>query len=310
MSFIKRRIDVKMALDGDTFDGSNNTISVTGLKCNLTVNSYAGSINQFASDIQLAIYGMRPSDMAKLSTLGFNSGSYAKNLIDVYAGDDLSGMSHVFNGGITSGVINYNGQPEVGVNLVASASASMKFAKVAATSYKGAMQVTTMIEGICQVAQPPLRFLNAGVTAVLRDHAVGGSTDDQIRDICLASKTLYAYDWADGQKRCVIWPMTGQKNDQVLDLSAATGMVGYPCYSVIGLDVKSLFNPNIEVGRLIKVSSTIPKPTGSLSQPGFQAPGANGTYYTCGVQHMLDSETPDGQWFTQAQLTSHPDNAR
>jgi hypothetical protein len=39
MSFIERKIDIRMVLDGDTFDGSNNTVLLKGLRCQATILS-------------------------------------------------------------------------------------------------------------------------------------------------------------------------------------------------------------------------------------------------------------------------------
>ena len=118
MSYIERKIDVRIALNGTTFDGSNNTVEVKGARCALTIVTYSGTAGTFAAQMQLRLYGMKPSDIAKLSTLGYSSGTYKKNGIEVYAGDDASGMSQVFIGAIYDGAVDYNAMPDVGVDLV------------------------------------------------------------------------------------------------------------------------------------------------------------------------------------------------
>jgi len=144
MSFIERKIDIRMVLDGDTFDGSNNTVLLQGLRCQASILSYQGGQTPAGSQLQMRIYGMRGEDMAKLSTLGFSAGTYVKNYIEVSAGDDASGMSEVFSGNIASCLVDYNAMPDVGVDLLAFDGYTQQFAPVAGISYRGAMDVATI----------------------------------------------------------------------------------------------------------------------------------------------------------------------
>jgi len=292
MSLTRRRIDVQVSLDGDTFDGSSDTLTLRGLRCNAAIRSYAGSTGSFASQLELTVFGMRGQDMAKLSTLGFSMGTYRRNLVTVFAGDDQQGMSQVFSGGITYGNVGYNGMPDVGVTLVASALANAQYNAIAASSYKGVMAVSTMLEGIAKAAN--MGFLNAGVDAKLSNHAVGGTAVDQIRDICQAAGVCYAIE----NGVLTIWPRTGSRDSTVIEVNPENGMVGYPTYIVNGIEVVSTFKPDVEVGRTVNVRSSIPDPRAR----GVAVPGANGQFYVWGVSHDLASEEPNGPWFTRLQL--------
>ncbi len=315
MTFIKRKIDIRMALNGDTFDGSNNTINLTGLRCHATIQSFIGSTGVYANTMSLRINGMKNADMAKFSTLGFSTGTYTKNLIDVYAGDDVYGMNLAFSGAITYGDINYNAQPDVGVDLVCSALANLQYAPIAASSYKGVMDVASMLQAICAASNPPLAFINNGVTAVLSNHAVGGTAKAQIEDICTAAGISYAVT----NGTLFIWPLDGTKDAVLIEMDSSKGLVGYPRYNFRGLSLTSVFNPHIEVGRQMKVASSTPAPAANAPQqvPGqlaghgpLQISGANGTFATIAATHDLASETPDGPWFTHVELASNAFNAR
>jgi hypothetical protein len=299
MTFVSRKIDVQLALDGDTFDGSHNTVLLSGLRCVAAVRSYSGSTGSFASQLEITIFGMKGSDMAKLSTLGFSSGTYRKNLINVFAGDDKAGMSQVFSGGITYGDVNYNAMPDVGVTLIASALANVQYNAIAASSYKGTMNVATMLEGIAKNAN--LAFQNAGVTAKLKNHACGGTAYDQIKDVCRAANICYAIQ----NGTLTIWPATGSRDSTLINIGPNSGLVGYPRYVINGIEVASEFNPEVEVGRTVNISSSIPDPkVGEVS-----VPGANGQFYVWGVSHDLASEMPGGPWFTTLQLGTSKYNA-
>lgn len=306
MTFIQRKIDVRIALDGDTFDGSNNTVLLQGLRCQATIQSTVGGMTPFQSNAQLRLYGMRGDDMAKLSTLGLTEGIYNRNLIEITAGDDGAGMSAVFAGQIYGGNVDYNAMPDVGVDILASATIGAQMSVVAGTSYKGTMSVATMLQAIANNASPPMGFLNAGVSASLSNHAVGGSTWDQIRDICEAAGISYGLDSQTSPPSLVIFPKGGSRDDTVIEIDANSGLVGYPMYSIRGINIVSEFNPNIAWGRQMKVSSSIPKPgPGSpLRLDRTQPVGANGTFQVVDVVHDLSAQIPGGPWFTRVQLNS------
>lgn len=306
MSFVERMITVRMMLNpayGATFDGSNDTVELRGLRIQATVQSTMGGSTPYQSLAQLRISGMREQDMAKLSTLGFTDGTYNRNFIEISAGDRITGMTSIFTGSITSGNVDYNAMPDVGVDLVASATIEAQVMTIAASSYKGVMNVADMLQGITSSMTPPMGFENNGVTASLRDHAVGGSAWEQIRDICHAAGIGHGV--RPGTRTLVIWPIGKGIDDSVITIDAASGLVGYPMYTIRGVDVVSIFNPNIQFGRQMKITSAIPAPgkTAPFSGTGAQPVGASGTFYIIDVVHDLSSMTPGGPWFTRAQLS-------
>lgn len=305
-SFVERKINVQIALDGDTFEGSSNVIDLSGLRVQATIQSYSGSIGSFASQMQMRISGMKNADMAKLSTLGFSSATYTKNFIKVAAGDDVNGMAYVFSGGIVCGNVDYNSMPDVGIEIVASALANFQYNPIAANSWKGDQNVAAMLQSIALSAG--MKFQDGGVTAVLSNHAVGGTATEQIEDICTASGTQHQIK--DGTLS--IWPASSyQRSVIALDVGPDTGMVGYPRYIMSGIEVTSLFLPTAEVGQQINVKSSTPAPAANAPHPFGGAPaGANGSFYCFGVTHDLASQTLGGPWFTTLQLSDFPNQPR
>jgi len=331
MSLIKRKIDVEIKLNGDTFNGHDNTIRLTGLRCSVTVQSFIGAIGNWASSANIRISGMKNADMAQLSTLGFSaanyndvgsddagSGPFTLNQINIYAGDDESGMSLIFGGAIVQGEVDYNAMPDVGVDLVCNALTSLQMDPIAASSYRGAADVASMLEGICRTAKHPMTFINNGVDTKLNNHAVGGSGKNQIEDICLAAGCLFTITGPADKKTLTIFPKGGNTDNTIIAMGPSTGLVGYPIYSMRGVNITSIFTPTIQVGRRIKLTSSTPAPAKNAprQEPGFaagkgplQISGANGTFPIIAVTHNLASETPNGPWFTQAELTSLAYNA-
>ncbi len=305
MSFIERQIQVQVSLAGDTFNGSADTLILDGLRVRLRTTSYSGSTSSFNSQIQMQIYGMLNSDMAKLSTLGFSDSLFTKNAIKVLAGGSVSGLTQIFAGSITSGSVDYNNMPNVGVDILAYAGMNEQLTPIAASSYKGSMDVATMIQGIC--ANAGLSFVNKGVSQKLSNHACGGTAIDQIRDICYAAGVLCFIN----EKTVTIWPEGKALNSTPVVVSAATGLVGYPLYELNGgLNITTEFNPQIIVGGTVQTVSSIPKPgPGAPKVNGQPAPGSTGTFYVWSVEHQLSSQDPKGPWFTNAHLSVNNFNA-
>lgn len=67
-------------------------------------------------------------------------------------------------------------------------------------------------------------------------------------------------------------------------VSALTGLVGYPMFDGVYLSLRTLFNPGIIPGGTIKVESDRDR--------------ATGTWQVLSMNHRLESEKPDGAWFT------------
>jgi hypothetical protein len=84
-----------------------------------------------------------------------------------------------------------------------------------------------------------------------------------------------------------IWDRQGYRTQlsTTAEISPELGMVGYPSYSEVGLHVKTLFNPNILQGGLVSVTSDLPY--------------ASGEFGTWSIIHELESQVPDGAWFTE-----------
>jgi hypothetical protein len=75
-------------------------------------------------------------------------------------------------------------------------------------------------------------------------------------------------------------------------ISPSKGMVGYPTLSSSGMMIKTLFNPDIHIGRQVKIS-------------GSQIVAANGTWTANSVSHELESIVPNGRWFTNIGVFSN-----
>ena len=89
-----------------------------------------------------------------------------------------------------------------------------------------------------------------------------------------------------------MWPADTPIDDVVIEAGPSSNpeMVGFPVYWEAGIVVTTLYNPQVQIGRQMKVTSSIPK--------------ANGLWDIIQVQHDLTTMLPKGPWFTTAILAA------
>lgn len=306
MTFVKRKISVQMTLNGDTFDGGGDTLTLEGIRCRATVVSFVGGLSPCASFMQLQIWGMTPPDMERVSTLGLRDGIYNRTAISVMAGDDNKGMSQLFAGGIHNAFVDYNAAPDVSLEITANAALPWQLQQLAGTTVEGAASAEAMLKSICASCTPPLNFSNPkGFDAILSNHAVGGTAFWQIANICEAAGCNYCI--VNGTLS--IWPLGQSLDDNEITVSSQSGLVGYPMYGFNGLDVVMEYNPNVMVGRKINIQTTENQPTqAQLSNLNAKSSvplvaGSNGVFGVTSVTHDVSSELPGGPWFTKAHVS-------
>jgi len=303
MSFTKRGLRYVIELnkggladsnDQARFDGGADKLDIRGIRSVASIQSVLGGDTAFGGSALLQLWGMKPSDMAQLSTLGFNMSRYNKNRITVYAYDIGSENSQVevFTGGIFTARINYNAMPDVSLELECSATIGVQTQSVAGTSVQGTGDVATMLHGVCAACDPPLMLVNKGVTAKLSNPAYAGSAYDQISGICHDAGVPYKVQG----DTLMIWPNGTNVDGVVVTTGPENGMVGYPEYTQMGLDITMEFNPEVQPGRQIKILK-------SAAGNDLPVPGVPGTFWINVVAHELSSEMSDGPWFTHASVS-------
>ena len=310
MSFKRRGLSYTIELnqggladssDQARFDNGADKLTLTGLRSVASIQSVIGGNTAAGSQALLQLWGMKPSDMAQLSTLGFNPEKWNKNKITVFAYDvgNENGKVQVFSGGIFVARINYNTMPDVSLELECHATISEQMQAIPGTSVSGSGDVATMLQGICAACDPPLTFVDKGVTSKLANPAYAMSAFDQITGICCDAAVPHTLEGG----TLTVWPRGTNVDGVVIETSPDKGMVGYPEYTQNGIDVTMEFNPDVQRGRqlqILPVNSSNPLPI----------PGVPGTYWINVVEHELSSEMPGGPWFTRASVSKIQISAR
>lgn len=278
MSYVRRAINVTITLGTGQFgDTLGNTVTLTGLRVLASIAAAGGDAQ---GQLQLRIYGLPISMINQLTTIGpIATQIRSKNTVLVAAGDVGSALTTVFEGTIDTAYGDFQGAPDVALNINALSALAAAVKPVGANSWKGSVDVAVIMETLADTMG--FVFENNGVTAQLSNPYFPGTALAQVKACAKAANIRYSTDLG----TLAIWPKNGFREGDIPIISKETGMVGYPLFSSNGMSVHSIFIPNIKGGSKVTVQSTLSV--------------ANGTWIVGNVVHNLESERPGGAWFTQ-----------
>lgn len=278
MSFKKRLLSYTFTKSGQPFvESGTDTVKLEGLRSSAKIVRAGGAS---MSTAQVSIYGMTKSQMDQLSTLGMQIKQVPISTMIIEAGDE-DGMSKVFEGTISGSWGDYDAQPDVSLRVEAQASLVDAVSTAVPTSYEGGVDVATAMQGFA--SEMNLTFENHGVDAKLADPYFYGSP----RNKALACAQAAGIRWVIEDGVLAIWPQNGAREGDVILVSKETGMVGYPAYTISGVAITMLFNPALKYGRKIQVKSDLT--------------AANGDWGVVTVDDDLESQVPNGSWFSRVE---------
>ena len=277
--FTKRKINVTFILGKGAFgDDKGDEVTVSGLRVAATILAYSGEMQ---GRLQLSIFGLPLSMINQLTTIGPVMVDRKNNMIIVEAGDEGGKMSVSYKGYIETAYADFQGAPEVVFNIIALSMSLPAVKPVKARSYKGSVDAAQILAEIAKSAK--LEFVNNGVSVMLTDMTYSGTDWTQIKEVAWDANIEYAVD----RGTLSIWPKKKRKKGEPIKVSSATGMVGYPTFSSQGIIVTTLFNSEIALGAQIDLDTTLTP--------------AKGIWNVFAVTHNIESEMPNGPWFTYFQ---------
>jgi len=284
MSFTTRDISLTFTLGTGNFgESGSNSVTVSGLQVRALIVK-AGLTS--SPQCEVAIYGLTLSMMNQLSTLGTPQpiAIQRNNTLTVEVKEEDSQLATVFSGTILAAFTDLSSAPDAPFNVYAVTGLIDQLKPIPPTSYAGTVSVATILSSLA--AKMNVGFQNNGVTAVLSNPYLPGTARQQVLRVVNAA----GIEWngMDGGT-LAIWPRGSARNDTVTLISADTGMVGYPTYSDMGPLVTVLHNPGIAFGSKVKIESIITP--------------ACGLWWVGSMTHRLESQTPDGAWFTDLVCT-------
>jgi hypothetical protein len=264
--------------------GIGTSVMVSGLRTSAMITK-AGGVQ--LAGLDLSIYGMTMSLMNQLATFRLIAPGLGSSLktVTVTAGD-ADGGSTVFIGNIQNAYTDLTNAPDVAFRVAANGGLTEATTTVRSNSFQGSTDVAQMLKTLAD--NVGLGFENSGVDTKLNNPYHTGSTRDQIKQIADHA----GIEWIIDDGVLAIWPMGGARDRPIVDVSPATGMIGYPAYDQQGLFISTTFNPNIYHGATINVQNALDENGGSV------LPAAEGEFVVQSLNHNLESMTPHGQWVT------------
>ena len=302
-SFANRALTAVVTLGTGTFGQTGmNTVTLAGLRAQATISAY-GAPGMNAAEMRL--YGVTADVMNAVSTLGVPPTLYRhNNTLTILAGDDVNGMAPIFSGYLIYAYQDFAGMPESCLHMVANGNQVIAaVAPVPPVSFPGGADVATIMAGLA--LQMGLAFENNGVQVQLASPYFSGTAYQQAQKCAQAAHIQWCVDTNTSPNVLAIWPFTGTRGSAIPEISAASGLIGYPTFMQFGIEFTTLFNPNIRVGGQITMQSTVGGSVtyanpASPSPPTTLSGGPNGLWYVNGpVSHDLASQMPGGPWFTQ-----------
>jgi hypothetical protein len=308
MSFTKRLLTAQFTLGQGVFgqDGQNQ-LNLSNLRMSVRIDRAGGMA---MAQLSLDVWGMRLSDMNTLSTLGLVATTLRKNTVLVQAGDE-GGMTTVFSGTIFDAYVDLSCQPDVRFHVNASSGLLDAVAPATPSSWKGAVNVTTILSTLAKKMTSPMTgkvgvpFENNGVSVVLHDQYLHGSLRDQALQ-AVENAGIYWNGLEDGT--LAIWPPGKSRNGSVPLVSATTGLQSYPAYQSLGISFTTLFNPAIRFGGQVNVqSSQLLIKQNVIAKDGNITSAVNtsgsGIWVINMLNHRLETLLPHGDWFSDAQAS-------
>ncbi len=325
-----RQVDVVFTMAQDGFGPAGaDTITLSGyrLRCQIVSTGLESGMA-----CALRMEGLAQPLLNRLSLMQAGMVAQTRNTVTILAGNGagqgVNTRSVVFSGGVVEAFVDYANSPDVAFELRALSGALPAAMPVAPTSFGGDVAVATVMQVLA--AKAGLEFANYGVQTLLRGGVYyKGSVAEQVDACARAARISYQI----GVGVLAIWPagMVAQADGLAHDVSVATGLVGYPSYSQYGVSFLSVFNPAIRFRDTVRVQTGTPAqgasggsaatarttaPQATASQGGgAQSPTqtvaalpASGVWVVQNVRHDLQTEQPDGPWFTTVEA-ARPDFA-
>ena len=274
MPLTRNYLQFNFTLATGNFDGGGNTYQTTpGLRASATILKAGSSVSSTAS---FAVYGLDQSTMNKLTTFGDTLTLTGRNTVDILAGTSPSNLSTVFSGTINPGFMDANSMPNVSYRGEAFTGFYEKQKPTAVTSMPGSVDASSMLQKLA--TQAGFSFEGNGLSAKIQNPYYSGTVIDQINAICHDVGAEHILD----NNKLAVWTAGSQRSGSV-DIGPDTGLCGYPSFNSLGVVFRCLFNPNLQYGSTVNLTSSITP--------------ACGPWIIHRLEYELESSTPNGRWF-------------
>ena len=313
-TFVSRRLKLKFELAQGSFTGrmQDNAVEFSGLRVHADIEVWPNMTSQ----AHIVVFGLKQETMNTLTLVQAWTApnSFKKNYMALYSTDENGVDTLVFDGEIFQAIADYNGAPQVPFHIFAKKMYPLQLIVPPPLSFPGTNKAADIIQTVLNRANTYIddssrhyRLENNGVDASLTDVSLSGPLFGMLIKV---TNQANAMAYADGNivSICPRDKARGTKNAERLELSTATGMIGYPITTPIGAVAKALFNPYYRpLGKILLKSTDV---TFRRNHPEENPPSKAGSayylseseFFIASLKHRLQSETPGGAWETEMVL--------
>ena len=258
-------------------DEQNRMLSYDGVETHVTIEK-PGEPDQNKATVEL--YNISLDVMQDITTLAFKPLQSKNNQIAIFAGDDAEGMSQCFSGEIQTAYADFSGAPTIKMHIEAAAGSYASLKASPPIAVDGTQSAASLIETFAK--ESGYTFVNNGVTAQVKNAVLNGSPIQKARAVANMVGCELIID--DGVIK--IQPFDkGLDEGNAVFLSKDTGMLGYPTFTSEGITLKCLYNPDFQLGGMVKVESIVP--------------GAQGVWKITKLEHSLVANAnSSSEWFS------------
>ena len=263
-------------------DNLGNQITIEGFRAIVNIDKGGG---QMFGHMNASIYGVAQSDMNAVTTLRYKAFSTKPNVITAYAIDGDQ-ETLVFQGNIVNAWGNYDSMPDVFLQIEAQAAYLNRLIPVPPRSFKGGTDVATVMQQLAGAMN--YTFENNGVNTQLSNPYLAGTAIDQAKALAEAAGIWWGID------NQVLWisPPNTPRAGQIPLISPQSGLIDYPSFDAQGCIIfRCLFNPAIKFLGQVNLQTSIPQ--------------AVGQWTVLNVAYRLESEKPDGAWFSTVRVVEN-----
>ena len=278
-SFTRKQIRIGLAL----YKGEQKrTLVYEGIETHVSIEK-PGEPDENKANVEM--YNLSMDAMRDMTTLSFKPLQSKNNLIVIFAGDETSGMSQCFAGEIQTAYADFSGAPTIKMHIEAAAGSYPSLKASPPIAVKGSQSAASLIEQFAK--ESGYTFLNNGVSASVKNAVLNGDPVSKMRTVA----GMVGCELIIDDNVVKIQPFDrGLDQGNAVLMSKDSGMLGYPTFTSEGIKLRCLYNPDLQLGGMIKVDSVVP--------------GAEGVWKISKLSHSLVANSPSpGDWFSEVEAS-------
>jgi len=254
MTYKTRKISIVISLADGSFSSSanDNTMTISDARCIFT-KDITGGITGYTLNGE--IYGISMDNMVKISGTGFKFSNMVGNKIKISVNDVL-----FFEGVIQWARPDPSQSPDVPLLITAAAQPEKFNSTITDTSLPSGSTLKTVLSTLG--AKVGISVGNCEADLKLSAIYLKGSFADQLKAIQDAVRVATYNVKIDYDVEHINAYQGSNSSLDAIELSASSGLLGYPIFTEMGLYCTAIYDPKYQLGKRIKLKSVVPNASG------------------------------------------------